>query len=209
MLWAVDCPFIILVSSFPQRPPHHHQRIPRHQHRAGRGIEIRAALLAHDGDGEQSACGFGFDLGYAFVSQRRIDSNLEFFHIEPQLAEMMLKLDTRLRLRTEQLASIWMQDEMCNAVRADVRREHHAVRAGLQKLALGGWNLAAGDDLDAWVHVSSAERDEDVRGIVGQDGGQHTATGDAGGVQNRLIGGWAFRLSGAPPSAKRVPEALA
>ena len=72
-----------------------------------------------------------------------------------------------------------------------------AVRAGLQKLALGGWNLAAGDDLDAWVHVSSAERDEDVRGIVGQDGGQHTGTGDTGGLQNRLIGGWAFRLSGA------------
>lgn len=72
-----------------------------------------------------------------------------------------------------------------------------------------GANQMGHHDRNMRVHVSSVERDEDVRSIVGQDGGQHTGTGDASGLQNRLIGGWTFRLSGAPPSAKRVPEALA
>ena len=105
----------------------------------------------------------------------------------------MLEFDAGLGLLPEQLAGVRMQDEMRDAICADVRRQHHAVCPGLQQLSLGGGHLAAGDDLDARVHVSRTERDEDIRGIIWQHGGQHAGTADAGGLEDRFIGGLALQ----------------
>ena len=60
MMWqraaAVD------VLSLSQGAFHHHERVSRHEHGGGAGIQVGAAFLAHDGHGKQAASGLCLDL---------------------------------------------------------------------------------------------------------------------------------------------------
>lgn len=59
---------------------------------------------------------------------------------------------------------------------------------GLEQFAFGAWQFAAGDDFQPRVQASGAQRDEDVRRVVRQDGRQCPCIHDAGGLQGFLVG---------------------
>ncbi len=89
----------------------------------------------------------------------------------------------------DEAGGLGIEQQLGDPLGSDVRRQDHHVGPGVPQLAFGRGRLAAGDDLQARIEVAGAEGDEDIRRIVGKDGGQCPRPLDPGRDKRGLVRG--------------------
>ena len=88
----------------------------------------------------------------------------------------------------QRLGAAGEQDHLGDPLGADMRRQHHAVGAGLQQLALGRRRLAAGDDREVRLRLRALRVMNTLAASSGSTVASTRARVDAGARQRRLLG---------------------